>query len=135
LHQEKVAEIREPSEDTWRAVENIEDKDYVYKLLQEAKRPLSFDEMCSKLSSYLGIDVDELRATGFLRGDDERLKRLDDGTWALAEWFRASKPEPERNRELLWVGVVVVGLVVGGIAVVVNLIGVATVMYLILKGW
>jgi DNA-directed RNA polymerase delta subunit len=135
LHPEKVVEIRQPSEDTWKAVENIEDKDYVYKLLQEAKRPLSFDEMCSKLSSYLGIDVDELRATGFLRGDDERLKRLDDGTWALAEWFRASKPEPERNRELLWVGVVVVGLVVGGIAVVVNLIGVATVMYLILKGW
>lgn len=135
LHREKVAEIPQPSEDTWKAVENIEDKDYVYKLLQKAKRPLSFDEICSILSSYLGIDVAELRATGFLGGDDERLRRLDDGTWALAESSENKPPktvdEEERpevevwKHRRTWVWVVVLSLAASAIAGIV---------YLIMKG-
>jgi len=135
LHREKVAEIPQPSEDTWKAVENIEGKDYVYKLLREAKRPLSFDEMCSKLGRHLGIDVDELRATGFLRGDDERLRRLDDGTWALAESsekkFLKTGDEIERadvkvgKDSRTWVWVVVLGLAASAIAGIV---------YLVMKG-
>jgi len=75
------------SNEIWKAVESIEENDYVYKLLKRIKKPLSFDEVCSRLADYLKVDVHELRATGFLKADDERFRRLDDGTWALEEWF------------------------------------------------
>lgn len=73
-------------DEIWKAVITIEEKDYVYKLLQKIRRPLSFDEICSRLADYLKVDVQGLRATGFLKAD-ERLRRLDNGTWALEEWF------------------------------------------------
>jgi DNA-directed RNA polymerase delta subunit len=84
---EEIPETPGISNEVWEAVKTIEENDYVYKLLQRIKKPLSFDEICSRLADYLKINVEELRATGFLKADDERLRRLDDGTWALEEWF------------------------------------------------
>ena len=75
------------NDEIWNAVTTIEENDYVYKLLEKIRKPLSFDEVCSRLADYLKVDVHELRATGFLKADDERFRRLDDGTWALEEWF------------------------------------------------
>ena len=83
----KVQKITDISNKTWNAVITIEEKDYLYELLRRLKNPLSFDEICSRLANYLKVDVNELRATGFLKAD-ERLRRLDNGTWALEEWFR-----------------------------------------------
>ena len=81
------------SDEVWEAVATIEDNDYVYKLLQRTRKPLSFDEICSRLADYLKVDVQGLRATGFLKADDERLRRLDDGTWALEGWFSRDEPK------------------------------------------
>lgn len=82
------------NDEIWNAVTTIEENDYVYKLLEKIGKPLSFDEVCSRLADYLKVDVHELRATGFLKADDERFRRLDDGTWALEEWFtRDDRPE------------------------------------------
>lgn len=82
------------NDEIWNAVTTIEENDYVYKLLEKIRKPLSFDEVCSRLADYLKVDVHELRATGFLKADDERFRRLDDGTWALEEWFtRDDRPE------------------------------------------
>ena len=129
--------ISEPGEETWKAIARIEKNDLVYRLLQQAKRPLSFDEICSRLSSYLGIDVDQLRATGFLRGDDERLRRLDDGTWALAEWSSKEEPpvttgeqQPEdkegvRNERRRWLWAALLGLILSVVAAIV---------YVVMKG-
>jgi len=83
----------------WDAVRTIEENDLVYKLLEKAKRPLSFDDICDKLAEYLRIDNNTLRATGFLRANDERLRRLDDGTWALEEWFSSTLELPEKPAE------------------------------------
>jgi len=79
------------SEEIWKAVGIIENNDYVYKLLQRIRTPLSFDEICEKLADYLRVDVQELKATGFLKAD-KRLRRLDNGTWALKEWFKPKSP-------------------------------------------
>jgi len=81
---EKIIEI---SNEVWKAVAIIEENDYVYKLLEEIRKPLIFDEICNWLADYLQVDVQGLRATGFLRADDKRLRKLDDGSWALEEWF------------------------------------------------
>jgi len=78
------------NDEVWKAVALIEENDYVYKLLQKLRKPLSFDEICSKLANVLGVDVNQLRATGFLK-PDKRLRRLDDGTWALEEWFTTDR--------------------------------------------
>jgi DNA-directed RNA polymerase delta subunit len=93
LGQEPAAEdpkTPEISDEIWKAVAVIEDNDYVYKLLQKAEIPLSFDEICSRLADYLKVDVNQLRDTGFLM-PDKRFRRLDNGTWTLEEWFR--RPE------------------------------------------
>lgn len=79
--------IIEVSNEVWKAVAIIEKNDYVYRLLKKVREPLSFDEICRKLANELNLDVDALRATGFLHGNDERLRRLDNGEWALEEWF------------------------------------------------
>ncbi len=91
------------NDEIWNAVTTIEENDYVYKLLEKIRKPLSFDEVCSRLADYLKVDVHELRATGFLKADDERFRRLDDGTWALEEWFtRDDRPEePVKVRDKL----------------------------------
>ncbi|MFA7627345.1 MAG: hypothetical protein WCZ17_09905, partial [Candidatus Kapaibacterium sp.] len=78
----------EPDENIWKIVQLIEENDYVYKLLQKTGRPLSFSDICDKLANVLKVDSDKLKATGFLKASDERLRRLDDGTWALEEWYK-----------------------------------------------
>jgi len=93
--QKESLEITSISDEVWEAVANIEEKDYIYELLQRIKKPLSFDEICSRLADYLKVDVQELRATGFLNADDKRLRRLDDGTWALEEWFARDKGQEQ----------------------------------------
>ena len=101
LGQEPAAEgpkTPEISDEIWKAIALIEDNDYVYKLLQKAARPLSFDEICSRLADDLKVDVNQLRASGFLK-PDERFRRLDDGTWALEEWFeKPSRQEHEQKQ-------------------------------------
>jgi len=93
--QEEGPEITDISDKVWEAVATVEEKDYVYKLIQKIRAPLSFDEICSRLADYLNVDVQELRATGFLKAVDERLRRLDDGTWALEEWFARDKRQEQ----------------------------------------
>jgi hypothetical protein len=88
------------NDEIWKAVAFIEDNDYIYKLLQRTLRSLSFDEICRRLADYLGVDVNGLRATGFLKADDQRLRRLDDGTWALEEWFRREDKVPIKKTPL-----------------------------------
>jgi len=94
------AEIVVINDKIWDAVTTIEENDYVYKLLQKIRKPLSFDEICSRLADYLRVDVHALRATGFLKVD-ERLRRLDDGAWVLEEWFgrQGGRQELEPNIE------------------------------------
>jgi len=92
----KVQKITDISNKTWNAVNTIEEKDYVYELLKRLKTPLSFDEICSRLANYLKVDVNELRATGFMKAD-ERLRRLDNGEWALEEWYKQSPPVSEED--------------------------------------
>ncbi|GAH69592.1 unnamed protein product, partial [marine sediment metagenome] len=92
------------NDEIWNAVTTIEENDYVYKLLEKIRKPLSFDEICSRLADYLKVDVYELRATGFLKAYDERFRRLDNGSWALEKWFEkpsAQKPEPEQPPNVL----------------------------------
>jgi len=112
LGQEPAAEgpkIPEISDKIWKAVAVIEDNDYVYKLLQKAAGPLSFDEICSRLADYLKVDVNQLRATGFLM-PDKRFRRLDNGTWALEEWFGKQESagpvqiEPPKPEKSSWAG-------------------------------
>ena len=101
LGQEPAAEgpkTPEISDEIWKAVAVVEDNDYVYKLLQKAKEPLSFDEICSRLADYLKVDVNHLRATGFLK-PDKRFRRLDNGTWALEEWFVNSENERQESEQ------------------------------------
>jgi DNA-directed RNA polymerase delta subunit len=89
------------TDEIWKAVAVIEDNDYVYKLLQKAAEPLSFDEICSRLSrlaDYLKVDANQLRATGFLK-PDKRFRRLDNGTWALEEWFVNSENERQESEQ------------------------------------
>ena len=87
------------NDEIWNAVAAIEENDYVYKLLEKIRKPLSFDEICGKLADYLRVDVKGLRATGFLKAD-ERLRRLDNGTWALEEWFdRQEEPVKVEDEE------------------------------------
>lgn len=92
---EESPEITDISDEVWEAVTTIEEKDYVYKLIQKIRAPLSFNEICSRLADYMKVDVQELRATGFLKADDERLRRLDDGTWALEEWSARDKGQEQ----------------------------------------
>ena len=82
-------------EETWKAVRIIENEDYVYKLLDKIKKPLSYDDICAMLAENLKIDIEELKKTGFLEANDERLRRLDDGTWALVEWFDQDDTQEE----------------------------------------
>jgi DNA-directed RNA polymerase delta subunit len=86
------------TDEIWKAIAVIEDNDYVYKLLQKAARPFSFDEICSRLSDDLKVDVNQLRATGFLK-PDKRFRRLDNGCWALEEWFVNSENERQESEQ------------------------------------
>ena len=37
----------------------------------------------------------ELKETGFIRGDDNRLIKLDDGSWGLQEWLSSNIVEED----------------------------------------
>jgi len=82
------------SAEVWRAIALIEERDHVYQLLKRLGTPLSYEAICSRVAAVLRVDAEALRATGFLNATDERLRRLEDGTWALEEWF--PPPPPER---------------------------------------
>ena len=89
-HENASGENRENiviTDEAWNAVATIVEEDCVYDLLQRIGRPLSYDEICDKLADHLAVSASQLRATGFLDAADGRLKRLDDGTWGLHEWF------------------------------------------------
>jgi DNA-directed RNA polymerase delta subunit len=92
--------IPETDEEIWKIVQFIEEKDYVYKLLEKIKKPLSFSDICDRLADLLKIDANKLKATAFLKANDTRLRRLDDGTWALEEWFKQPPPVSEENISL-----------------------------------
>jgi len=85
-----------PDEEIWKVVQLIEEKDYVYKLLEKIKRPLSFNDICEKLSDLLKVNANKLKITGFLKADDKRLRRLDNGEWTLEEWSKQT-PTPNVN--------------------------------------
>ena len=86
-----------PDEETWKAIQIIEENDYVYRLLEQKGRQLNFNDICNELAAILRVDADKLKATGFLNPNDERLRRLDTGEWALEEWFKPPQPVSEEN--------------------------------------
>jgi len=77
----------EISDGIWKIVAEIEEGDVVYGLLKRTRDSLSFVQICQKIAEARGIDWHELQHTGFLNAEDERLKRLDNGHFALREWF------------------------------------------------
>ena len=86
--------VPEVSDAIWKIVAEIEEADVVYNLLKRTRDSLSFAQICQKIAASRGIDWHELRQTGFLNAEDKRLKRLDNGHFALREWFdeRVSPP-------------------------------------------
>jgi len=81
----------------WKAVNVIEQKDYVYKLLVKAGRPLTYSQIVDYLAKGMKIDPEQLAMTDFLNPKDERFKQLSDGTWALSEWI--DKKESKEAKE------------------------------------
>ena len=79
--------LPEISDAIWKIVAEIEEGDFVYRLLKRTRDSLSFVQICQKIAEARGIDWRELQHTGFLNVEDERLKRLDNGHFALREWF------------------------------------------------
>jgi hypothetical protein len=49
------------------------------------------------LANLLKVDANKLKATAFLNPNDRRLRRLDDGTWALEEWYKQPPPVNEEE--------------------------------------
>ena len=75
------------SDAIWKIVAEIEEGDFVYHLLKRTRDSLSFVQICQKIAEARGIDWRELQQTGFVNAEDERLKRLDNGHFAVREWF------------------------------------------------
>ena len=84
----------------WEAVNKIEQKDYVYKLLTKAGRPLTYSQIVDYLAKDMKIDPKQLAMTDFLNPKDDRFKQLDDGTWALSEWIDKNEPKEEDKIEI-----------------------------------
>ena len=80
-------DLPEISDAIWKIVAEIEDRDVVYNLLKRTRDSLSFVQICQKIAEARGIDWHELQQTGFLNAEDERFTRLDNGHFALREWF------------------------------------------------
>ncbi len=80
-------DIPEISDAIWKIVAEIEERDVVYRLLKRTRDSLSFVQICQKIAEARGIDWHELQHTGFLKAEDERFTRLDNGHFALREWF------------------------------------------------
>jgi hypothetical protein len=74
-------------EEIWKTVTIIEEKDIVYRLLKRLREPLSFVQICKKIAEYRDIDWNDLKHTGFIDLNDERIRRIKDGSFALSEWF------------------------------------------------
>ena len=106
--------------EVWDAVARIQAQDYVYKLLKRLGRPLTFEAICSRAAAVLHVDIEALKATGFLNAADPRLRRLEDGTWALEEWFQPPEKTPEDKtpearpleQNLAWLAVVATAAIV-----------------------
>ena len=79
--------LPEISDAIWKIVAEIEERDVVYRLLKRTRDSLSFVQICQKIAEARGIDWHELQQTGFLNAEDERFTRLDNGHFALREWF------------------------------------------------
>lgn len=73
-------------------VNKITEKDLVYKLFDKIHEDLSFDQICQKIADRYNINWHELRHTGFINVNDQRLKRLSNGHFALAKWFKPEEP-------------------------------------------
>lgn len=88
------------SELVWKAVNVIEQEDYVYKLLAKAGRPLTYSQIADYLAKGMKIDPEQLAMTDFLNPKDDRFKQLDDGTWALSEWTDEEEYKEEEKIEI-----------------------------------
>lgn len=75
------------SDAIWKIVAVIEERDVIYRLLKRTRDSLSFVQICQKIAEASGIDWHQLQHTGFLNAEDERFTRLDNGHFALREWF------------------------------------------------
>lgn len=75
------------NETIWRIVAEIEQRDFVYRLLERLHESLSFGQICQWLAREFHIDWHKLRDTGFINLDDPRLMRIDDGQFALRKWI------------------------------------------------
>ena len=108
LDNNKVAEM-EIDDSYWFDVSHIEDDDLVYKLLSQSKHDLSYHNICKFLSNHFNIPLEFLLNSGFFNPNDSRLRRLDNGNFALEEWFN-NPVEPleegsnivESTREAVW---------------------------------
>jgi hypothetical protein len=87
-------------EKIWNAVQVIEEKDLVFRVLKIRKEPLSFNEICEILGKYLKVESKLLKQTGLLNAEDQRLQRIDDGSWILGEWVAEPILPPGEECEL-----------------------------------
>jgi len=92
--------VLQVSELVWKAVNIIEQEDYVYKLLAKAGRPLTYSQIVDYFAKGMNIDSEQLAMTDFLNPKDDRFKQLDDGTWALSEWKDKKESQEEEKIEI-----------------------------------
>jgi hypothetical protein len=93
-------------EDIRSIVNKIEESDIVYRLLDKTGEDMSLTRICQKIAEYYKIDWHNLRDKEFINVNDERIKRLPNGHFALAKWsddsseFKEGKVESEGKEEL-----------------------------------
>jgi len=92
--------VLQVSELVWKAVNIIEQEDYVYKLLAKAGRPLTYSQIVDYFAKGMNIDSEQLAMTDFLNPKDDRFKQIDDGTWALSEWKDKKESKEEEKIEI-----------------------------------
>jgi hypothetical protein len=66
-------------------LETIHGEDLVFQILKSAKTPLSYSDLASRISEFLGVDHSILKRTTFLNVEDSRIVHLHSGDFELRE--------------------------------------------------
>jgi hypothetical protein len=77
---------------------NIAAEDLVYRIVTNAKDSLDVTQITERIANYLGIDKNVLTRATFFDASDERLIRLQDGSFTLREHVKED-PTQEKTRE------------------------------------